>query len=565
MSENKVLPYKHEYSNTYYNRLIVEPIKIPGETTEGGLIIPEREFTASQVGRVYATCEGSDFKVGDEVQYRKSDRCGNEKMDAVTIEGKDYDLIYEHKIWVVNDKPYNQLFIEVMSDLQVSEGGLHLPADVQSITRKGIVFEAPPYLDIQVGDKVEYQNQLAGAFPTAMVDGKQYEVIFFSDLFTINGKVAPFRVIVKIDRAAQSIKRNTTAAGLKLSPLFIAMLRNLQYGEVVGMGAEARKMFPELHVGDTAIIDHGVESQDYRLIKYDLGKEKNATYEYRIINCYSFADREIFGKLHFKKGTNKIISITPLNGCIFFKWEFDVFDGGNKKSSVILSTEDDLQDYHNIEDLMNVVKHKRAEAAQRAKLKVSGIKQTMVRLDPLIPQQKEQLNLLSAEFAAIEREEKRIAAYLHKDHWVVCEAVYPRQLPPYVVTPHEPLYHINLLGHKYLIGHEDYLLFQTHKNMNIQAEDLIALSDNVLVLPWVEENTSGLVLPQNAVPKPQYGTVVKIGDNANGVKSGDFVLFRQYAGLQQEVGGVDHLIMKQNDLLLVLPKKDFGVSEGDAI
>lgn len=552
----KLLPYYHSQSNNYYNRLIVEPIKIPEVVGANGLIEPSRELPGSACGIVYQVREGSDFKPGDEVQYMQVDRASFENMDTVDIEGKIYDVIYEHKIWAQNDKPYNKIFVLPVSQAEVGEGGLVIPTDVQSVTKKGVIYDAPEYFNLKKGDKVEYQNELGGFYPQCTIDDVLYDVLYDSDIFTINGEASPYRIIVKIDLVQQSFKRSTTQSGLKLSPLFIAMLRNLQYAEISDIGEKAKLMYPELSIGDTIIIDHGVESQDYRVISREYGKENNAIYEHRIINCYEFSDREIFGKLHYNKGTRKIIDITPLGDSIFMKWDFNMFDGrGDQKDSLLPDTEDTLSDYHNLSDLKNVVAHRRAEAAERAKLKMSGIKQTLAYLDPQL--EPERYGLLAAEAQTIAMEETKIAARLRKDHWVVCERIFPSQVPRYVISPYEVLYPINILGHKYIIGHSDFLLFLTHTNMNIKSTDLVALSDNVLVLPVEEKEESSLIkIPKSARSKPQYGTVVKIGDSKDGVKEGDFILFRQGAGLVQQIDGVEHRIMKQNDLLAVLPKKD---------
>ncbi len=562
-----VLPYRYPKTNSYYNRLIVEPVKLPEQVTEDGLVVPARELPGSQLGKVYASCKGSDFKAGDEVQYLKVDRAKNEGIDTISIEGKTYDCVYEHKIWAHNDKPYNQVLVRPVSDGSVSESGLVIPGELTSVTRKGVVYNAPEFMNIKKGDRVEYQNQPGGFYPQASIDGEQYDVIFEADIFLINDKVAPHRIIIKIDLVAQHLKRSSTHSGLVLSPLFIHMLRNLQYAEIDAIGEEAKKKYPELETGDTIVIDHGVESQDYRIVKYEYGENKNPLFEYRILNCYDFSDREIFGKLVFKKkpvfdkkshqlSVKPTFHIIPMCGSLFMKWDINLFHGKNENTqSSLIASDDDLSNYHDIDTLRRVVATKRKDAAEKAKLKVSGIKRTLTYVQKDL--EPERHKLLSAECAAIEQEEGRISVELRKDYWVVCDSVFPLQTPRYIISPYEELYPINILGTKYLIGHEDFLLFKSHTNMNIKSKDLVALSDNVLILPIEDkQGESELFIPDAARQKPQYGTVVKIGDNNDGVKPGDFVMFRQNAGLLQEIDGVEHRVMKQNDLLMVEPSRD---------
>lgn len=552
MIQKRTLPFRYSDVELPMKRLIIEPTKIAEEITESGLKIPSREHQDSEVGVVYATDAESDFKVGDEVQYKKVDRASNEHIESVSIDGKVYDVVYEYKIACVNGRPYSQIFVNPLLDSELLESGLVIPADVQSITRKGIVFDAPDYFTLKKGDVIEYYNQLTGYYPQVNIDGEVYECLQEEVVFMVNGKVAPHRIIVKIDLVAQHIKRSSTHSGLKLSPLFIAMLRNLQYAEISDIGEEAQKKYPELSKGDTIIIDHAVESQDYRIIDVQKGKQEKAIYEHRIINCYDFSEREIFGKLKYDKSNNKIIDITPIGDSVFMKWEFEHFEH-NLLTTDLMLPDDTLSQYKNLSDLKHVVDHKRKEAAELAKLRMSGIKQAMSRIKP--DEDPRQWEVLAKELGLMEREEKRKSAELRKDFWVVCQTIFPRQDPAYIISPYEEIYPINIMGNKFLIGHSDFLLFKTHTNMNITPKDMVALSDNVLVLPIEEKTEGALIIPDAAKQKPQYGQVVRIGENKDGIKDGDFILYRQFAGLQQEIGGVQHLVMKHNDLLFVVPEK----------
>src|SRR6185312_7535095 len=167
----QVLPYKYPNNNFYYKRLIVERIEVP-DKTEDGLIIPSKAPAGSAFGRVYQCAATSDFKPGDEVQYHLAERAANENMDTVNIEGKVYDVIYEQKIWAHNDRPYNQVFVRTISESEGISEGLIIPADVQSVTRKGIVVDAPDWFYVKKGDIVEYANTLQGRYPQANIDGE---------------------------------------------------------------------------------------------------------------------------------------------------------------------------------------------------------------------------------------------------------------------------------------------------------------------------------------------------------------------------------------------------------
>jgi len=84
------------------------------------------------------------------------------------------------------------------------------------------------------------------------------------------------------------------------------------------------------------------------------------------------------------------------------------------------------------------------------------------------------------------------------------------------------------------------------------------INDRVLVKPADAEETTkgGIIIPDTAKEKPQRGTVVAVGpgkDDINmSVKIDDTVLYGKYAGQEVLHNGEDFLIMKQDDILLIL-------------
>jgi len=367
------LPYFNEKLNTHFPRLVVKPVKIPASVTDSGLLNPEHAAKFCEMGEVVSTCIDSTFNVGDTVSYNKIDRTDVDFLDEIEVDGENCDIVFEREIYEVNDRPVNRIYVRPISELEMSETGLILPASVTGITQKGIVFDAPDGYSMKKGDRIEYAKLDAGGiYAQAVVDGIVLDVIGEMDIFTVNGEVAPYRMIIKIDLAAQHVKRTTSDSGLSLSPLFIAMLHNLQYAQVMGVGSEAQKMYPEVSAHDTVIIHHSIENTDYRVIGHEYGKHGGATFQYRVINCWQEKSREIFGKLHYERNTGKIIDITPVNGSVFLAWEFDILSG-HQSESALLASGSDLPQYRNIDDLRNMIEHKKKNAAEKAKLKLNGI------------------------------------------------------------------------------------------------------------------------------------------------------------------------------------------------
>ena len=82
------------------------------------------------------------------------------------------------------------------------------------------------------------------------------------------------------------------------------------------------------------------------------------------------------------------------------------------------------------------------------------------------------------------------------------------------------------------------------------------LGDRVLVKPdAVETKTAGgIIIPDTAQEKTQRGVVVAVGDDKEKIKVsvGQKVIHHKYAGTQIQIDGVDHLILKSNDLVAVV-------------
>ncbi len=89
------------------------------------------------------------------------------------------------------------------------------------------------------------------------------------------------------------------------------------------------------------------------------------------------------------------------------------------------------------------------------------------------------------------------------------------------------------------------------------------LNDRVLVVRVEEEQKTagGIIIPDTAKEKPQEGKVVSVGPGKLGedgkrspvaVKEGDRVLFSKYAGTEIKIDGVEHVFMREDDILGVL-------------
>ncbi len=89
------------------------------------------------------------------------------------------------------------------------------------------------------------------------------------------------------------------------------------------------------------------------------------------------------------------------------------------------------------------------------------------------------------------------------------------------------------------------------------------LNDRVLVkrLESEEKTAGGLYIPDTAKEKPSKGEVVaagpgKVADDGKKipmtVKNGDIVLFNKYAGTEVKLDGIEHLVMREDDILAII-------------
>lgn len=84
------------------------------------------------------------------------------------------------------------------------------------------------------------------------------------------------------------------------------------------------------------------------------------------------------------------------------------------------------------------------------------------------------------------------------------------------------------------------------------------INDRVVVKPApAEEKTKGgIIIPDTAKEKPQRGEVVAVGPGKDGnlmtVQVGDTVLYGKYAGQELNFEGYDYLIMREDDILVIL-------------
>jgi chaperonin GroES len=89
------------------------------------------------------------------------------------------------------------------------------------------------------------------------------------------------------------------------------------------------------------------------------------------------------------------------------------------------------------------------------------------------------------------------------------------------------------------------------------------LQDRLLVrrVEEAEKTKGGIIIPDSAKERPLEGNVVSVGAGKRAedgtlipldVKAGDRILFGKYAGTEIKIDGIDHIILREDEVLGVL-------------
>jgi chaperonin GroES len=91
------------------------------------------------------------------------------------------------------------------------------------------------------------------------------------------------------------------------------------------------------------------------------------------------------------------------------------------------------------------------------------------------------------------------------------------------------------------------------------------LGDRILIkrVEEVEKTRGGLFIPESAKERPLEGKVLAVGSGKRledgtlvklDVKVGDSILFGKYTGTEIKVDGIDHVIVREDEVLGIIEK-----------
>jgi chaperonin GroES len=137
-------------------------------------------------------------------------------------------------------------------------------------------------------------------------------------------------------------------------------------------------------------------------------------------------------------------------------------------------------------------------------------------------------------------------------------------------------HHKRLACSKPTVGESDLLfglrelldLNPLHKEIELEVlgMNIRPLYDRIVVKRLEEKETvsNGIIIPDSAKEKPQEGEVVAVGQGKRlddgklvplELKAGDRILFGKYSGSDIKVDGQEYLIMREDEVLGIIPTK----------
>jgi hypothetical protein len=112
-----------------------------------------------------------------------------------------------------------------------------------------------------------------------------------------------------------------------------------------------------------------------------------------------------------------------------------------------------LNNCHDLEDLVSSITRKKKEYTDKAMAKVRGTKKVLAATDPNF--QKADFDRRETNYFEAQADALKVATYLNRNHLLICKRIDNGER---VIVPYAQLYPINILGKKYLIAWKDYIL-----------------------------------------------------------------------------------------------------------
>lgn len=559
------------------HRVIVKQVSA-GELTIGDIVLPEIS-TGLLKGEVISASEGSGYAAGDTVFYSRIERNTNVISPDLFIDGERFAFLNDFEIWFHNGNPVNRIFVKPLSQIQVGEDGIITPTEVSDGVMEGSIVLVHPKSPFAAGDKIVYRRNVQRSYPVVVLNGESVEVLADRDVYTCNGNVSPYRMIVRIDMRLQAEHRSREENGLLLHPSFIHMKRNLQWGRLMDVGEHAAKMYPGCEKGKYIAFHHFVEHHAHRLLSTKCAQDGTPLYEYRIIDCLEHGDHEVFALLSVSADMNNggkltLQKIHPYDDVTVCDWTFNVVESEVPDETIGVVKERGFSAVgkRDLEELMAYVDRRRGEITNTYKNEYNQHTATLQRLSQRDPYETDPS--IQSEIRAYEEKRNAIQAavlssakVVNKNHLVVLRI---SQKNPnnkellsdnakYLVTTYRELYPISLMGNRYLFAYDQLILGTLETNIKnnkmAHTNNFMPTADQILIRPIEEKKSdSGIIIPEELrIDQPTKGIAVAVGPGKKLepmlIPVGAEVHFIPRLSKEIMIDGEPFIIVKQNDTL----------------
>jgi len=526
--------------------MYVRPITPESIVSANGLTVQDLPQD-QRIGEVVYFSDDLTVKGGDIIDYVAPAEHETAQR-LIVIDGELLHTVLEHELLAINDNPYNIFFVETLSDLSVTDGGIEVSQSTKLITQKGKVIKAFENDFCKIGDIVEYRR--SGGHAEVYIDTTKCHVLKGSDLYRINDVISPYRILINIDLIARKHKVINTDSGMVIPENWLYMKYNLQYGEILEMGEIAKGYHPELNIGDTIIIHHSVESQaqDFRLLKTVYNVANMPIAEHRMLNAYFNGNNEIFGKIVTEKqGENKIRKIVPIFGHIFCNKRFEIMYDFSKGMTKLFDMEHDYSKANTLVDFMYAREHLMKEYTDKRQALLSGYQidsQQIRSYDPNNPYTQDEIDYLqdiNRKMQEVNMDAEKTGAYVKANF--ICKIRNHNDKQEHFLVPINYLYPITLFGKEYIKIHKDMIIAK--QNTNIMNNEWRPVGNTVFIEPIEEKSETLLEVPENSAVLTKKGIITHVGDKVTALSVGETITYVAITPMTFTVDGKDLLAIPE--------------------
>lgn len=365
-------------------------------------------------------------------------------------------------------------------------------------------------------------------------------------------------------RQEKKVKLGKKEVNLEMPQTLRDMRHNLQFGEIIEIGSEAKAKFSHAKIGDILLFHHSVEYKsasdndpfynDMHLVDHD--KQGN---EIRIVH-YEF---EVFGVMKLTTP----VQIIPHPRYVFCHYQIQKANiQRDQKSGLYLPD----QWEQSIEELTQKIEELKIQEQEIMSSTVMT-QRTTKENDRKQSEIRSVVKMLMQERAAITRKmhqkkmvETTVLFYNRESVGVLGYHLSPGDK---ILIDLHALYPLDILGTCYSLARTTVIegaLFlnkppvKKQKKRTVMKELFNPLHDRVIVIPDEADDLSagGLVIPDTAKERPAQGIVFACGpglkDQPMQLVKGDYVLYSKYSGTEIKYKDELYVFLRESDILTAM-------------